>query len=258
VIVYPITVDKCEVLPQTTLPFSSLASVTCVLNVSRHWSRMMCMAIPGNGPPIRMERYLHIIFLHIIFLETCSQFFSRACLDGKELGHRRSDLPHPWSYWPYQDRFFQWPNGFRIQIQKASHPDRKEPELTIPMVALGATAVSNAFDHNLTIANVTIQVFLQPCRNGVKGKGQRWAQTVPGHRRPRDSKATISRKSTINLVEVEKESQHVPSSHVHSLFKSREHIYLFVNNIVLTHLSLAMVTTQSIPEFSTRVVCWQY
>ena len=43
-----------------------------------------------------------------------------------------------------------------------SHPDRKEPELTIPIVALGATAVSNAFDHNLTITDVTVQVFCSP------------------------------------------------------------------------------------------------
>ena len=72
--------------------------------------------------------------------------------------------------------FFNGPTAFGYKFKKhyiSSHPDRKEPELTIPMVALGATAVSNAFDHNLTIANVTIQVFLQPCRNGVKGKGQR-------------------------------------------------------------------------------------
>ena len=30
------------------------------------------------------------------------------------------------------------------------HPDRKEPELTIPTVALSATAVGNVFDHDLT------------------------------------------------------------------------------------------------------------
>jgi hypothetical protein len=52
---------------------------------------------------------------------------------------------------------------FRYKFKKhyvTSHPDHKEPELTIPVVTLGAMAVSNAFNYNLTITDTTtIQVF---------------------------------------------------------------------------------------------------
>ena len=58
--------------------------------------------------------------------------------------------------------FFNGPTAFRYKFKKhyvTSHPDRKEPELTIPVVALGVTAVSSTFDHYLAITDVTIQVF---------------------------------------------------------------------------------------------------
>jgi Domain of unknown function (DUF6532) len=61
--------------------------------------------------------------------------------------------------------FFNGPTAFGYKFKKhyvTSHPDRKEPELTIPMVALGATAVSIAFDYNFTITDATIQVFCGP------------------------------------------------------------------------------------------------
>jgi len=62
--------------------------------------------------------------------------------------------------------FFNGPTAFGYKFKKhyvTSHPDRKEPELTIPVVALGATAVSNAFNYNLTITDATtIQVFCGP------------------------------------------------------------------------------------------------
>jgi hypothetical protein len=44
--------------------------------------------------------------------------------------------------------FFNGPTGFGHKFKKyyvSSHPDHKEPELTIPIVALGATAVSARF-----------------------------------------------------------------------------------------------------------------
>jgi len=43
--------------------------------------------------------------------------------------------------------FFNGPTGFGYKFKKyyvSSHPDLKEPELTIPIVALGATAVSTS------------------------------------------------------------------------------------------------------------------
>jgi hypothetical protein len=46
--------------------------------------------------------------------------------------------------------YFNGPTAFGYKFKKhyvTLHPDRKDPELTIPVVALGATAVSNAFDH---------------------------------------------------------------------------------------------------------------
>jgi len=61
--------------------------------------------------------------------------------------------------------FFNGPTAFGYKFKKhyvTSHPDRKEPELTIPVVALGATAVSNSFDHDFNITDVTIQVFCSP------------------------------------------------------------------------------------------------
>ena len=44
--------------------------------------------------------------------------------------------------------FFNGPTGFGYKFKKyyiSSHPSLKEPELTIPIVALGATAVSASF-----------------------------------------------------------------------------------------------------------------
>jgi Domain of unknown function (DUF6532) len=44
--------------------------------------------------------------------------------------------------------FFNGPTGFRYKLKRyyiSSHPTLKEPELTIPIVALGATAVSKIF-----------------------------------------------------------------------------------------------------------------
>ena len=61
--------------------------------------------------------------------------------------------------------FFNGPTAFGYKFKKhyvTSHPDHKEPELTIPVVALGATTVSNLFDHDFTITDVTIQVFCSP------------------------------------------------------------------------------------------------
>jgi len=59
--------------------------------------------------------------------------------------------------------FFNGPTAFGYKFKEhyvTSHPDRKEAELTIPVVALGATAVSNAFGYNVTITDATtIQVF---------------------------------------------------------------------------------------------------
>ena len=36
-----------------------------------------------------------------------------------------------------------------------SHPDYKEPELTIPIVALGATAVSYIFDDDFQVTTIS-------------------------------------------------------------------------------------------------------
>ena len=62
--------------------------------------------------------------------------------------------------------FFNGPTAFRYKFKKhyiMSHPDCKEPELTIPVVALSATAVSNAFNYNFTITDMmAIQVFCGP------------------------------------------------------------------------------------------------
>ena len=63
--------------------------------------------------------------------------------------------------------FFNGPTAFGYKFKKhyvTSHPDRKEPELTIPVVALGVTAVSNLFDHHLTITDVRVmlQAFCSP------------------------------------------------------------------------------------------------
>ena len=61
--------------------------------------------------------------------------------------------------------FFNGPMAFGYKFKKhyvMLHPDHKEPELTIPVVALGATVVSNSFNHNLTITDAMIQVFCGP------------------------------------------------------------------------------------------------
>ena len=59
--------------------------------------------------------------------------------------------------------FFNGPMAFRYMFKKhyvMLHPDHKEPDLTIPVVALGVTTVSN---NNHTITDVMmIQVFCSP------------------------------------------------------------------------------------------------
>ena len=61
--------------------------------------------------------------------------------------------------------FFNGPMAFRYKFKKhyvTLHPDHKEPELTIPVVALSVMVVSNSFNHNLTITDAMIQVFCGP------------------------------------------------------------------------------------------------
>jgi len=61
--------------------------------------------------------------------------------------------------------FFNGPTAFGYKFKKhyvTSHPERQEPELTVPVVALGAPAVSNSFDHDFNITDVTIQVLCSP------------------------------------------------------------------------------------------------
>lgn len=100
--------------------------------------------------------------------------------------------------------FFNGPTAFGYKFKKhyvTSHPERKEPELTIPVVALGATAVSNPFDYyNLTITDPIVNdtSFLLPYMSGVKGKRRR-VRTVPRRQEQRNLKETISRRSTIGM-----------------------------------------------------------
>jgi len=64
--------------------------------------------------------------------------------------------------------FFNGPTAFGYKFKKhyvTSHPDRKEPELTIPMVALGATAVSNAL--NIASPSLTRMMMIQVFRGPV-------------------------------------------------------------------------------------------
>lgn len=119
------------------------------------------MSILGNGPLIKMERYLHIILLGCtalnLFLEPVWMVRNSITDVQIYLNPGLIDL--------IKSAFFNGPTAFGYKFKKhyvTSHPDRKEPELTIPVVALGATAVSDAFDHNLTITDMAIQVFCSP------------------------------------------------------------------------------------------------
>ena len=55
--------------------------------------------------------------------------------------------------------FFNGPMGFGYKFKQfyvSSHPDHKEPELTIPIVALGATAVSPPFPSRLVSSGLSL------------------------------------------------------------------------------------------------------
>ena len=58
--------------------------------------------------------------------------------------------------------FFNGPTGFGYKFKKfyvSSHPEHKEPELTIPIVALGATAVSARFI--MIVIGIITDAFIQ-------------------------------------------------------------------------------------------------
>jgi hypothetical protein len=122
------------------------------------------MSIPGNGPPIRMERYVYnILFTHwhslIRFLEPV--WMARNSVSDVQI------YLNPGLIDLIKTAFFNGPTAFGYKFKKyyvTSHPDRKEPELTIPVVALGATAVSSIFDHYLAITDEMIQVFCSRVR----------------------------------------------------------------------------------------------
>ena len=55
--------------------------------------------------------------------------------------------------------FFNGPTGFGYKFKQfyvSSHPDHKEPELTIPIVALGATTVSPPFPSRLVSSGLSL------------------------------------------------------------------------------------------------------
>ena len=75
--------------------------------------------------------------------------------------------------------FFNGPTGFGYKFKQfyvSSHPDHKEPELTIPIVALGATAVSPPFPSRLVSSGLSLMEWykffaaLYEWHEGKKGK----------------------------------------------------------------------------------------
>ena len=168
-----------------------------------------------------------------------SHCFLWACLDGKELSHQHSDLPQPWSYWPYQNRFFNGPMVFRYKFKKhyvTSHPDHKEPELTIPVVTLGAMAVSNAFNYNLTITDMmTIQVFCGPVWMAWRKKGQDEHGQFQGSEGWEIWRQQFQEGLQLACQDVDQakdEGQCIPSSHVKSVFKSRVCVHVLIINLL--------------------------
>ena len=118
------------------------------------------MSIPGIGPLIRMERYLHVYSIR----DVLSLFsLSLSGWQGTQLPTFRSMYLNPSLIDLIKTAFFNGPMAFGYKFKKhyvTSHPDHKEPELTIPVVTLSVMAVSNAFNYNLTITDATtIQVF---------------------------------------------------------------------------------------------------
>ena len=72
--------------------------------------------------------------------------------------------------------FFNGPTGFGYKFKQyyvSSHPDLKEPELTIPIVALGATAVSSTFPFRLYYHQWDDTSSSRPSMNGVRARRER-------------------------------------------------------------------------------------
>ena len=109
-----------------------------------------------------MERYLHIHSVRpalILFLEPVWMAKNSVTDAQIYLNLGLIDL--------IKTTFFNGPTDFGYKFKKhymTLHLDRKEPELTIAVVALGVTAVSNLFDHHLTITDVRVmlQAFCSP------------------------------------------------------------------------------------------------
>ena len=71
--------------------------------------------------------------------------------------------------------FFHGPTAFGYKFKKyyvSSHPDLKEPELTIPIVALGATTVSASFNCYRFITDAIIQVLCRTLRMARRKEGK--------------------------------------------------------------------------------------
>jgi len=128
--------------------------------------------------------------------------------------------------------FFNGPTAFRYKFKKhyvMLHPDHKEPELTIPMVALSATAVSNTFDHDLTITDMMIQVFFSCVQMVWREKSQDELGQFQGSEGWEIWRQQFQEglwPACRDLVKVEKLSQHISSDHVDSLFKNCVCFYL--------------------------------
>ena len=135
--------------------------------------------------------------------------------------------------------FFNGPTAFGYKFKKhyvTSHPDHKEPELTIPVVALSAMAVSNAFNHNLTITDaMMIQFFCGPVWMAQRKKGQDEHGQFQGSEGQEIWRQQFQEGLWLacqDIDQVEDEGQHIPLSHVKSLFKSRVRVHLLIINLL--------------------------
>lgn len=95
----------------------------------------------GIGPLIKMERYAFSVLSKIY---SDSSLFEPVWMVKNSITDIQIYL-NPGLIDVIKAAFFNGPTAFGYKFKKyyvSSHPDDKEPELTIPIVALGATAVS--------------------------------------------------------------------------------------------------------------------
>ena len=200
---------------------------------------MISMFIQGSGRVIRMERFF---FFKIYTTHAKSDYFLEPLWLTKSSGTDVQIYLNPGLIDLIKNSFFNNPTAFGYKYRDyyvSSHPDRKEPELTIPIVALSATvtAVGISFCYWIIIDCYGFSS-LQCYGNGIMEKRR---NLVP-RARVKNSKVKFSKGFTIDMWKLwhcwRRRSTHTIISCQPSIPKSRKSFQVLIRLFLIVFMHI--------------------